>query len=186
MLLGEYAAVIRNEVERSLSQVAEDAGERLVDAALAARRLFVLGAGRSGLVMRAFAMRLMQMGLASFVVGETVTPPISNGDLLLIGSGSGETLGLVAAARRAKDLDARVGLLTIFPRSTIGELADLVVTIPASTPKVSGAPARSSMQPMGSLFEQSLLLLLDAIVLCLMERRGEDSSSMFARHANLE
>ena len=90
-------------------------------------------------------------------------------------------------AQKAKELGATIILLTTDPESPIGKLADHTVEIPAPSPKIGGdaAPGQST-QPMGSLFEQSLFILLDCLILLLMERRNLTSEQMFARHANLE
>ena len=126
------------------------------------------------------------MGLQTYVVGETTTPAIAEGDLLLIGSGSGETESLLAMARRAKILGVDVALVTVHPGSSIGALAELVVRVPATTPKSSKPSAAASIQPKGSLFEQVLFLVCESVVLRLMEIRGIDAEGMFIRHANLE
>jgi 6-phospho-3-hexuloisomerase len=178
---------VTNEVRECLLSV--DAAE--IEAALAlldsAPRIFVAGAGRSGLAMRAFAMRLMHLGVSAYVVGGTVTPAMSAGDVLVIGSGSGRTESLLAIARKAKGLGGRLVLFTIDAESPLAELAEVTVGIPAPSPKArSGPEAAVSVQPMGSVFEQALLLLGDAIIFELMRRRGVESQEMFARHANLE
>ena len=144
------------------------------------------GLGRSGVAVKAFAMRLMHMGLPVYVVGEIVTPAIQKGDLLVVGSGSGETGSLTIMAKKVKDIGAELALVTIFPQSTIGKLADAIVKIPAPTPKVATESGFKSIQPMGSLFEQSLLLLFDSLILRLMETKKENSENMMKRHANLE
>lgn len=196
MTIVESAKIISGEVEGALARVSEEAAARLCTALLESPRIFVAGAGRSGLVARAFAMRLMHLGLTVAVAGETVTPSIGARDLLVVCSGSGETASLVSMARTAKEAGSRIALLSIFPESAIGRTADLTIRIPASTPKVAtprgpirgsaDEPVVPSIQPMGSLFEQCLLLLLDAVVLQLMARLGSDADSMFERHANLE
>lgn len=191
---------IGREVQEVLGRIDEAETAALVEAIDRADRVFLAGAGRSGLMMRAFAMRLMHLGLQAYVVGETVTPAVGPGDLLVIGSGSGETSSLRAAAEKAGKLGTELALVTIVPASTIGKLADVVLQVPAPSPKAKPAGAGSegsgseslrggavaSVQPMGSLFEQALLLLLDGVLLALMERRGADSAGMFTRHANLE
>lgn len=176
---------IMQELERTLQAVRSDEIAMLARQVTNARRIFVAGAGRSGLMMRAFAMRLMHMGFSAYVVGETVTPGIAEGDLLVIGSGSGETKTLAAMAAKAKSIGAAVAAVTIVPESTIGKLAAVSVIIPAAT-KDSATGAASSVQPMGSLFEQALLLLLDALVLQLMESEALQGAAMFTNHANLE
>ena len=94
----------------------------------------------------------------------------------------------VAAATKAKSVGARVALVTIVPDSAIGKLADVIVVVPAPSPKAKAAakPAVQSAQPMGALFEQTMALLFDAVIVELMRRTGQDSAAMFARHANLE
>ena len=79
-----------------------------------------------------------------------------------------------------------MALVTIREGSPIGEMAEIELLVPAPTPKLEGPAEAESIQPMGSLFEQSLLVVLDAVVLALMDRRGEGPETMFARHANLE
>ncbi len=161
--------------------------DRLVDWLRGDGAVFIGGAGRSGLLLRCFAMRLMHMGKRVYLLGDTLTPAAGDGDILLVGSGSGETESLVAAMRKADRLGLRKALLTTRPESTMATLADIVVTLPAPTPKVGGqAGAVTSRQPMGNLFEQGMFLFLDALVMELMETEGMSSDAMFTRHANLE
>ena len=157
----------------------------LVKALLEARSIFTAGAGRSGLAMRGFAMRLMHLGLRVNVIGDVLATALAAGDLLVVGSGSGSTPTLVTLCGKACSLGGSIALLTTDPDSTIARMASVVVTVPAPTPK-RPAGGRSSAQPMASLFEQSLWLLLDASIALLMREQGETAEQMFARHANLE
>jgi 6-phospho-3-hexuloisomerase len=189
MMLKESARAVTAELARLLDEVDEGSVRAFEQALLTARRVFTAGAGRSGLMMRAFAMRLMHLGLAVHVVGGTTTPSLEPGDLLVIGSGSGETASLQAQARKARGLGAGVALVTIVPDSTIGKLSDPVIRIRAPSPKAAAVPGgqpASSVQPMGSLFEQGLLLLLDIVVMRMSEAKGITHEQMFRRHANLE
>jgi 3-hexulose-6-phosphate synthase/6-phospho-3-hexuloisomerase len=152
-----------------------------------ADNVFVAAMGRSGISIKGFAMRLMHMGLKVHVVGDATTPAISPGDLLLIGSGSGSTDSLVTMAMKTKSLNMRIALITIDSDSPIGKIADIVVSIPAPSPKLKKyIDVVESMQPMGSLFEQSLSILLDAVIIMLMQRHKLNANDMFMRHANLE
>lgn len=144
------------------------------------------GAGRSGLVVQAFSMRLMHLGFNVHVAGDSTIPAITRDDPLLIGSGSGETGSLALMARKAKKVQAKVGLVTINPYSSIDRVANIVITIPVSTPKAALSRSNVSIQPMGSLFEQAMLLYFDALVMLLMERTGNTENTMFSRPANLE
>jgi 6-phospho-3-hexuloisomerase len=181
----EYFTEIINELNRTAGLLISEEAEKLVDGILEAKKVFVAGAGRSGLMSRAFAMRMMQMGFDAYVVGETVTPNLEKGDMLLIGSGSGETKSLVPMAEKAKSLGGIVAVATIFPESTLGKIADIAITLPGS-PKDKANSSYKTIQPMGALFEQTLLLFYDAVILRLMEKQGMDSTMMFGRHANLE
>lgn len=164
-------------------QISEEQLERLLEELLQANRIFGAGAGRSGLMVRAFVMRLMHLNLQAYVAGETVTPSIRKGDLLVIGSRSGETRTMLIFAEQAKAQGAKISLLTSHPESTLASLADIVVTIPTYPTTVSQS---SSIQPLGSQFEQALLVTLDSIILFMMTRLGVTQSDMLWKHANLE
>jgi 6-phospho-3-hexuloisomerase len=182
----ELAGKILTELKITLGGLSEAKLKSLVKAILTSQKIFVAGAGRSGLMTKAFAMRLMHMGFTAYVVGEIITPGIRPDDLLIIGSGSGSTESLTVMAEKAKSFGARIALISIIKDSRIGKLADLVITIPAPTPKLNNEHGFTSIQPMGSLFEQSLLLTLDMIIMLLMVESNKDSAMMFQRHANLE
>ena len=182
MTAGEYTKRMIQELEETLSALPEEGLGGLTEKLLGAGRIYVAGAGRSGYAMRSFAMRLVHLGLTAYVVGDTVTPAIREGDLLLIGSGSGSTSGLLSMAQKARKIGADLALVTTRADSPIGALASLTLRLPAPTKETGSA----SLQPMGSLFEQALLLTLDTAVLLLMERTGQTAQEMAARHANLE
>jgi 6-phospho-3-hexuloisomerase len=177
---------IIRELEKTVSGISNEQAEKLMNAILESGKIFVAGAGRSGFMIKAFAMRLMHLGFDTYVVGEAITPNLTSEDLLFIASGSGATGSLVVMAQKAKAIEARIGLVTIDNQSPIARLADIVLTVPAPSPKVKKDIDFTSVQPMGSLFEQSLLLTLDALILMLMEKQGKTSDIMFTRHANLE
>lgn len=149
-----------------------------------AERVFVHGAGRSGLALRSTAMRLMHLGLTVHVVGEVTTPAIRRGDLLLVASGSGTTGGIVQAARTAADVGARVLALSTTDSSPLSEIADTTVVIPAATKTDRSGTA--SAQYAGSLFEQAVGVVGDAIFHALWLRSGHSADELWPRHANLE
>ncbi|MCR2807369.1 6-phospho-3-hexuloisomerase [Paenibacillus soyae] len=179
-----HVARIVTELERAANSLADASGEQLAEAILGADQVFVAGAGRSGLMMKAFAMRLMHLGIRAHVVGESVTPGITGKDLLVIGSGSGETRSLIGMTDKAQSLRATVAAVTIQPQSSIGSRADIVVPLPGVPKDRDGTEL--TVQPMGSLYEQTLLLFLDAVILRIMEFRERDSRAMYGNHANLE
>lgn len=183
----DYGNTILQELQYTLSSIDPQKADILIGKIMEAGKVYVAGAGRSLLVMRAFAMRLMHLGLKAYVVGETSTPAAKNGDLLIIGSGSGETDSLVSMAKKAKRLDIDIAVMTIFSDSTIGEMTDNVLVIPASTTKVTKDSGYKSIQPGGTLFEQSLWLMCDTMVLRLAELMQVDANECLnKRHANIE
>jgi 6-phospho-3-hexuloisomerase len=152
----------------------------------AAPRIFGCAVGRSGFILKGFLMRLMHLGLHVYVVGETVTPRLAPGDLLIVISGSGETAQPREVLRRANSVGARTLALTAAPDSTIGREAQVVLNIPGTT-KLTLAQEPASAQCPGSLFEQAAFLFLEAVVLILYHKRlGQNKSDMLSRHADVE
>ena len=192
---GDNVSVLNNiksildELKELLTGVSEEEVENFKTAVISADRIFVAGAGRSLLMARSFAMRLMQTGFTSYVVGETVTPAIRNGDLLIIASGSGETSTLKVIAANANKAGAKIALLTSNPDSAIAKLSDCIVQIHTSTPKLEEKQSVTpSVQPGASAFEQSVLLLCDALVIDLKpsDSVSDRNAALMKLHANLE
>lgn len=159
--------------------------DRLVDAILQAKSIFLSGAGRSGVAIRGFTNRLLHLGLSVNLVGEISCPRTKKGDLLIIGSGSGTTTSLVSLAKKAQKNGVTIALLTMDNESTIADLADVLVVLPGVSPKLKENNL-TSIQPMGSAFEQISFLTYDGIILELMERMGETGETMVERHTDLE
>ena len=176
-IIAEVAEVVR--------QIDHAAVEKLVAGLLAAEKVFVFGQGRTGYVTRAFAVRLMHLGFIVHVVGDASTPPITPGDLCLVNSGTGETRFSWHVAEAAREAGAAVATITAHREARIAQMADIVLYVPAPTKGQAFGP-RTSRQPAGSLFEQALYLLLDAVVLDLMERLGGTTTDLIQRHANIE
>jgi len=177
-------SLILKELERTLEAVSETATAAAREAILGARRVFVMGAGRSGLALKMAAMRLMHLGLDVHVAGEVTTPAIGRDDLLLAASGSGTSAGVVHAAEVAGQAGAQVLALTATRESKLGRLAHWVVVIPAAAKQDHGG--LKSEQYAGALFEQSTLLVMDAMFQSMWRERGESAEQLWKRHANLE
>jgi 6-phospho-3-hexuloisomerase len=177
-------ALILNELERTLAAVNHPRISAAQEMILDANRVFVTGAGRTGLALKMAAMRLMHLGLTVHVAGEVTSPAIGPGDLLLVASGSGATAGPVHAAEVAIKAGARVLALTAAPNSKLSQLAHGVVVIPAAAKQDHDGTI--SEQYAGALFEQSVLLILDAMFQTMWYERGESAESLWRRHANLE
>ena len=137
-------------------------------------------------MLRGFAMRLMHLGFRSYVVGDTITPAFSENDLLIIGSGSGETRTLISIAIKAKEIGGKITLISTREKSTLSKLSCDTIIIPAYTDKVDEPSQRKPLLPGGSLFEEALLVLLDSVVLPLSEVHSIPTTKAFSFHANLE
>lgn len=147
-------------------------------------RVFVAGAGRSGLVLRMAAMRLMHLGLTVHVAGDTTTPAIGENDLLLVASGSGTTAGVVKSAETAVKAGARIAVFTTNAESPLAKLADALAIIPAAQKTDHGSSV--TRQYSGSLFEQVLFLATETIFQSLWDNTEVPAEELWLRHANLE
>jgi len=170
---------------------------RLKSDVLDAKRLFLMGSGRSGLIGRMFAMRVMHLGIEVYVAGETNTPRIASGDLLIAISGSGNTPTVVSAAQKARDADARVVALTIgsnMGASKLDQWADYSIRLERRhNPQerwayaLNPAPEKQiSLLPMGSLFELSALLFLETLVSVIIKQEQIPEDEMRYRHTILD
>ncbi|MCC6054626.1 MAG: 6-phospho-3-hexuloisomerase [Thermosphaera sp.] len=185
-------------VSKAIELISDSEKDSMIDLLLNARkegrRIFVVGAGRSGLVAKAFAMRLTHMGFDVYVIGETITPPMRRDDILLAVSGSGRTKTVVAVAETARSIGARVVAITTYPDSPLGRVSDLVVRIPGRTKlaveedyivrQVRGL--HEPLAPLGTLFEVTTMIFLDGIVVELMHKLGITEEEMKEKHANIE
>lgn len=177
---------VSDEIQHVLSNIEEDQAEELANHLLSAKRIFVSGEGRSGLMGKAFAMRLMHAGFTVYVTGETITPSIEKGDLLVVISGSGSTKSLHQFALSAKEAGAVIAAVTTNPKSPIAEESNLTLVVPAATKKrLQEEP--DTIQPLGNQFDQSVHLMLDAVIIyAVKQQEGHTHEQMAKRHANLE
>ena len=187
-------AILEN-IESAQDFLDEDAIDKFEDIIIESKNIFVTGAGRSGLAAKAFAMRLMHLGLSAYVVGETISPAIYADDCIVAISGSGETNTIVSAAKISKTRGAKVLALTSYPESTLGQLADCYVLVKGRTKKEVDDENYmkrqiygnyTSLTPLGTAFELTTLVFLDAIVSELMEKMHQTESDLKARHTVLE
>uniref|UniRef100_UPI00403F867B 6-phospho-3-hexuloisomerase n=1 Tax=Candidatus Enterococcus willemsii TaxID=1857215 RepID=UPI00403F867B len=180
--LEEIVLELQNNSKRINSAELAQFSEKIVQA----KHIFLAGAGRSGIAMQAFTNRLMHLGFSVSLVGEISSPHSQEGDLLIICSGSGETGSLKSLATKAKQSGVNIALVTMKKESTIGQLANSVVVLPGNTKDENQREGNTFSQPMGSSFEQLAFLTFDSLVLTLMDKTGETSETMFARHADFE
>lgn len=173
----------------------EESIDKFEDIIIESKNVFVTGAGRSGLAAKAFAMRLMHLGVSAYVVGETISPAIYEDDCIVAISGSGETNTIVSAVKIAKNRGSKVLAVTSYPESTLGQIADTCLLVKGRTKKevddenyikrqINGN--YTSLTPLGTAFELTTLVFLDAIISELMEKMHQTESDLKARHTVLE
>jgi 6-phospho-3-hexuloisomerase len=178
-----HQELILNKINSVLQATDESLVGSLVSAVDSANRRFFTGAGSCGLVSRFFAMRLMHSGYKVFMVGEIVTPSIQAGDLFIVVSGSGGTETLMPLVRKAKSMGAKIVVISMKTKSPMAELADLVCAIGSGNDASFGLVKG---MPMGTVFELSTLVFLEAIVSYIVHEKGLTEEGMRALHANLE
>ncbi len=183
--VSERTNTIIKEITSVLDGVDESQVASLEERVLAAKTIVLVGAGRVGMAVRGFAMRLAHMGLDAHMIGDATVPSVGAGDLLVVASGSGETQTIYDLVAIAKKNGATIALVTGNPESRMGVLSDSIVKVQAPS-KVKAVDGFISIQPMTTLNEQCLGIFFDAVVLGLMERTGETHDTMWGRHSNLE
>lgn len=186
MNIAETAKMCAQDLEHVYENLDNDQLENLKKQVLSAKKVYCAAAGRSLLAIRAIAMRFMHLGLESYVVGDTTTPAFEPDDILIMASTSGETSGLVLMADKAKKIGGKLALITASPESTLAKKADSVLIIPTKTANSDGFKNRATVLPAASIFEQSVLIVGDAIVENMLAETNISSEYKYTRHANLE
>ena len=177
--------MVLDECRQALTKIEPAAVEELLDAILSADKVFFLGVGRVLLSLQSIAKRLAHLGISTYYVGQITEPAITKNDLLIVGSGSGESLFPVAIANKAKTIGAKIAHIGSNPESSLKPITDVFVRIPVRT-KLALPDEIESQQPMTSLFEQSLLLFGDTLAAIIVQRKKMNVESLWQYHANLE
>lgn len=166
----------------SLKMTEEDlrALHEMVNSLLSAKKIFLYGVGRSGLVAKAFAIRLVQLGLNVFFIGESNTPMVEEDAVVLIISNTGQTMSAVQTSNITRRIGAKVFAMTSNPHSKLAQAASTHIRIAGNVPN---GEEKMKYAPLGTIFEEASALLLDAVVTVLMKRLNETDQSMRKRHA---
>ena len=173
---------IQYKIKNILEEINDSDIEKISKLFFKAHRIFVYGAGRSGHVAKAFAIRLVHLGFQTFVIGETIGAPVKKDDMVFIVTGSGETIPSVMTAEITKNIGAKLVVVTGEKNSRITKFADVSIILSAGC----NDNKRKRFAPLGTLFEASAWILLDSIIAELMKSKGETEKSMQSRHATLE
>ena len=192
----EASEEILRGITRAVNAIDPGQVETLLDTLMNVRRdgrkALVVGAGRSGLVGKAFAMRLMHVGIDVYVM--TITPAIGEGDIVIIISGSGSGAMSTTAARMAKRLGSIIFAVTSYPDSELAQTSDHLVVVPGREAVAEESDYQSrqllgeheSLAPMGTLFEDTCAVFLDGLIAELMARLEVSEASMREKHSTIE
>lgn len=180
----ELSKLVLKEIEAVFEQSDFTNYDALINSILNAKKIVLTGAGRMGYASRGFSMRLKQLGLDSYMLGDSNIPRIDEKDLLIVSSGSGETSSILLLVELAKKNGSKIALITGAPDSKMGKLADIIIKLDA--PTKNRTHNLKSIQPMTTLYEQSLGVFFDCLVMQLMKKLNETSEKMWKRHSNLE
>ncbi len=192
----EMIRLMSTKIEEMADSISEQEIDLFIKEILNARRIYVMGAGRSGLVAKAFAMRLMHLGLKSYVIGETITPAMKEGDMIVAFSGSGETKTIAELCETAKELGGRICLVTSKSNSRIGRIANCTVVLESHRDHIKDEAASfeikqlkgelKSFAPLGTLFETGAMIFADSIISAIMIVLKCEEKDLKNRHANIE
>ena len=177
-VLSEHQKVFEAQDEKELTSA--------MDAICAAKRIFVVGAGREGIASRSFAMRLMHLGKEVHWLWDDTTPGMGKGDLFLAVNGSGKIGHIDYLLDQAGQTGADRLVVTGSPGERTPREAEHVLFLPACVYKGTDSRVVPSGQPMGNLFEQHLFLLFDIMVMLMAEKMGITAGQMESRHRNIE
>ena len=190
MLIGRRFIKFLQKIEEQVKMLQREVDlrqvEQMIDVIENSNSIFVVGAGRSGFIAKAFAMRLMHLGYRVYVVGETVTPRIGNNDVLIAISGSGETTSVVNISKKAKEIaNSKLVAVTNNKNSTLAKMSDVIVLLKGKV-KTERNDEIAEIAPLGTMFELTAMIFLDAIVAELMEIKHLTEKDLEAKHAVLE
>lgn len=192
----EMMLLMASKIRALANKISDEDVNKFITELLKAKRIYVMGAGRSGLVAKAFAMRLMHLGMQAFVVGETITPALDTGDIMVIFSGSGKTKTIADIAETAVEIGAKICLITSNADSRIGKISDCIVVIEHQRDDAGDEAVEfeirqmmgdhKSFAPLGTLFETTSMIFADAVISRLMEITKTDEIALKNRHTNIE
>ncbi len=193
-LLLSMKLIIEN-LEEVIDKLDREAIKKMLQKIIEGNQIFVMGAGRSRLVAKAFAMRLMQLGFSVYVVGETTTPAVLPQDVMIAISGSGETRTVADLGKLAKDIGSALVTITSKKYSTLGIISDIAVIIPSKTKndfdeadylERNMRGDHKNMPPLGTTFEITAFVFLDSVVSQLMMLTGASEAELKSRYTNIE
>ena len=175
-----------NELESVFEKIDDNRVNSAIELIVRSQKIVVFAGGREKLQIMGFAMRMFHLGLDISVEGDMTTPPVRNGDLLIVSAGTGYISTALALMEVAKNSCASILMITAQPSGKCSKYADFLLELPAQTMVDDQVEKRSSVLPMGSLYEGALFILFEVMVLRLIDKLNINSNFMRSNHTNLE
>lgn len=183
--LQKYTSLALNELQETFNHMTESQVDEVIESIHEARKVFLLGVGREGLSMKAFAMRIAHLGKETHWIWNDTTTSMNHEDLFIVVCGGGDLSTTNVIVENAKKAGTKIILFTCAESGRCVELANVIVKIPAASYRAKGALIYSQ-QLMGNLFEQTLFILFDVIIMIYCENYSIQPEELEARHRNIE
>ena len=186
-----------SEIKQCLASVSDKQTHKLINEIILAQRVFLVAIGRVNLSLQCFGKRLAHLGIKVELVGSLTEKPATSKDLLIVASGSGESLIPVQIVKKAKSIGCKIFLITSAKKSAIKKMANFYVELKTPTKKDftnnlneslfdSASKSQKSVQPMSSLFDQVLHIYGDIVSLGIIDKLKINKNKLWKHHANLE
>lgn len=180
-----------NEVMLSIADTdVENAINTIIESNKRGGKILGYAAGRMGLALKAFIMRLNHLGFHAYWFGDTYVPPMNENDVFICCSNSGTTKSVsnildIFKKKAGKNIIAVVGNAD----SYMANEASCIVKFKTCNGGLNSAddPTKiNSKQPMTTLTEQAMFILFDAMALMLIRKLGIDIKDTKQYHSNIE
>ncbi len=176
----QLEAAALSAVQRRLDKTFAQAIEAMQEVIQSGRKIIVTGIGKSGQVGAKIAATLSSTGAPSVVLDAVNASHgdlgmISNGDLILILSYSGETEEVARLIPSLKRIGARIVALTGNPKSTLAREAELHIDV-----HVTREACPLNLAPTAS--STAMLAVGDALAMVLLEARGFNKEDFATFH----
>lgn len=186
----KYENEILNEIKQVLDSIDEYSVDLMCEVIESSDKVVGYGAGRMGLVLKAFIMRLNHLGIDAYYMGDTYIPPLGKYDLVIVSSASGETELIKKFCEEVKKkTECCIGAVTGNRNSSIGAMANWVIEYTSCNGALNSPDSSDkidSAQLMSTLNEQATYILFDIMIRKLMDKMELDPDKIKRNHFNVE
>ena len=192
----ELSKIVLKEISETILNIDEKQTNDLIIQIIKSKRIFLIAIGRVNLALQCFGKRLSHLGFKIELVGSLTEKPATKKDLLIVASGSGESIVPLNIVIKAKKIGCKILHITSAKKSSIRKIANYVVELNAPTKKTkhsikeslsdSASKTKISIQPMSTLFDQALHIYGDIVSVQIIEKLRLKKINLWKYHANLE